>query len=347
MQGGKIRSARLSQTPSPDGEDYGSSFFTEVQRSRRYLERTRLLSADDELNIYVVAHADRAERILAGIENRAEMKVHFIDPDSAGKLAGVPGDMHPDHFEALYLACCVSKKPKYRYLMRNKINYAHLARLRHAVIATAATAAVCFSIVSGIMLASGLELQDASRTIESQVNQLQETYRREHDEFQPIKADSHEMKLAVDTGDYILRNTLPVSWVMQQIGTVMGQHSDMHIDGLSWEVEATQDTDSNNTAQRPNDRQMPVNIPAIAAVYANLNGQIRPYDGDLRDAFAKIEELASSLESRTAFENVVVTEFPIDPRPQASVSGEVNVRGEVPPAEFSIRLTVRIQDEAG
>ena len=121
----------------------------------------------------------------------------------------------------------------------------------------------------------------------------------------------------------------------------------MQIDGLSWEVEATQNSDSTNTAPRPNERQMPVSLPAIAAIYANLNGHIRPYDGDLRDAFAKIEELASSLELRTAFESVIVTEFPIDARPQASVSGEVHVQGEVPPAEFSLRLTVRIQNETG
>ena len=77
---------------------------------------------------------------------------------------------------------------------------------------------------------------------------------------------------------------------------------------------------------------------AIAAVSAEISGEITPFDGNMRHEFARIDALVADLETRTAFEDVVAVEYPLDARPQASISGEIVRQGQAEKASFRIRL---------
>ena len=190
------------------------------------------------------------------------------------------------------------------------------------------------SILAGLYLSDAWYLGKQSIDIEHQLTQLTETFRRENEQFDPIKADSHEMKLAVDTGDYILSNRLPVPWVMQQIGLVMGNYPDVQIQTLGWNAESM----PTNQPPRRGNEQMPVPVPAIAAISAEISGEIVPFNGSMRDAFARIDALVADLETKTAFESVAAVEYPLDARPQASISGEIVRQGSSEKASFRIRM---------
>lgn len=180
-----------------------------------------------------------------------------------------------------------------------------------------------------------------SAEIESQLTRLTETYRRENEQFDPIKADSHEMKLAVDTGDFILQNRLPVPWVMQQVGLVMGNYPDIQIQTLGWTAESA--AAGNPQRQRRGDQPMPVPVPAITLISAEITADIAPFDGDMRRAFARINALVADLQARTAFSNVAAVEYPVDARPQSSISGEIVGKGNAEAARFRLRLSYPLQ----
>ncbi len=356
-QGGRLRqvfakaghpiSARLSRVESVKSDEFGESLVSEIMQSRKYLERSRHLSQSDSLDVYLIADQRSAERAFSGENTRIEFRAHIIDPKKAAARFGLAENIPPENMEILYLARCIRKAPKHSYKLRGRTDYSLLLKLRNSTIGVAVAGAVTCSIASGVLFAGALTYRDSSQTIESQMVLMEETYRREHDELEPIRADSHEMKLAVDTGDFILRNSLPVEWVMQQIGNVMDDHLDMHIGQLSWKIESNTREKAPNSRRRPGEKSAPVPIPEISSVNATLSGEIRPYDGNLRHAFAKIDELARSLEQKTDFESVAVTEYPIDARPGASVSGEVHRKGDTSLAEFSISMTLRIDNETG
>ena len=345
LKNGNALSARLSRIESVDSEDFGASLVTEIMQSRKYLERSRYLNHTDSLDVYLIADQDTADCAFRGENTRIEFRAHIIEPAEAAKKFGLSQEVPQDRMEILYLARCARKKPKHRYELRDKTDYSLLLKLRHAAIGIAVAGAMACSIAAGVYLAGAFTFRDASNTIEAQMSRLEETYRRENDELEPVRADSHEMKLAVDSGDFILRNSLPVEWVMEQVGRVMDDHSDMHIGQLSWEIETPTDTNDANSRRRSADKNAPVPIPEIASVTASLSGQIRPYDGNLRHAFAKIDDLARSFEEHTDFERVAVTGYPIDARPGASVSGEIRREDSGQLAEFSLSLTLSVADE--
>lgn len=344
IKSGQAVSARLSRVRPADADEPGTSLGSEIAQSRKYLERSRLLSHTDSLDVYLIADNDFAEQAI-GADTQAEFELHVIDAESAATQLGIDGDVHGTSLEILFLAHCARSRPRDNYLPMEHTNYSRLLSARHALIGLASAGAIACSAAAGIYLTEGYMLRKASSDIELQITRLEETYRRENEEFEPIRADSHEMKLAVDTGEYILRNTLPVDWVMQEVGLVMGDHPDMHISGLRWAIETAAEPDDRNQRRGVNDRPMPVPIPEIAAVTANLSGEIRPYDGDLRHAFARIDSLASSLQDETRFDRVAVLEYPIDARPAASVSGEIRRKGDNPVASFSLSMTLRVDDE--
>ncbi|MGI9205889.1 MAG: hypothetical protein ACR2Q3_17875 [Woeseiaceae bacterium] len=343
IKSGQAISARLSRNLSKEGDDFGAALISEIVQSRKYLQRSRQIGADDPLDVYFIADEHAVSSAFDNSETHFE--AHIIDFREAARKLRISGELKPGNMEALYLSRCIRKRPRLEYVLRERVDYSKHLRARNFLIAAATAGAVAFSVAAGAYLTGAFVFRNQTQTINSQIAQIEETYRRENDEFQPLRADSHEMKLAVDTEDYILRNSLPIEWVMSQVGLVMADQPDIHIERLSWELESATDPDDAGRARNRSGKAMPVNIPRAAAVTANLSGEIRPYDGNLRHAFEKIDALARSLQQSTAFEHVAVAEYPIDARPGAALSGEVRRKDDKQLANFNLSLSLRVEDE--
>jgi len=335
IRDGHLNSARLSQSPGIDQDGYAQFIVTEAQRSRRYLERIRLLSSMETLEVCVVADEESAGRIERLAEGELATQFQFIDSGIAtGKLLG-DKDVPCDRFETVYLAALFRKHQKHSYANSGENRYWFMQRLRQAIVGTSTTIAVACTAFAAFYFSDAWMLQSRVDEIQRQVTQLTETFRREHEKFNPIQAGSHEMKLAVDTGDYILRNRLPVPWVMNQVGTVLGDYPEMQVRELKWLAETP--PSPNQAPQRRSNRQMPVAITEVNEVGAILTADITPFDGDMRKAFARIDQLAADLQTRTSFSRAITVEYPLNASTSAAVSGEIGVA----PSEFA-RFRIRV-----
>lgn len=344
MQGRHVLSARLSQSPALTDDDYPQFVLTEIGRSRRYLERARLFGSKEQLDVYIVAEASLAERLLARAESDSPLKIHFIKPDVAAKRAGMRGAVDADRLESLYLAHSLRQRTRHNYAVSGECRFWHMRRLRHAIVATAVAVSAACAVLSGLYLSDAWSLNKRSADVESQLVRLTESFRRENEQFDPIKADSHEMKLAVDTGDFILSNRLPAAWVMQQVGLVMGSYPDVQILSLAWSAESA--TPEAPARPRRGEPPRPVPVPEIALVRADITADIRPFDGNMRRAFSRIDALVSDLRDRTAFSEVVAVEYPFDTRPQSSLSGEIAGPDGAATARFRLRLRLPLNATA-
>ena len=336
IRDGHLKSARLSQSPGSDKEANARFIVTEAQRSRRYLERIRALSSMESLEICVVANAETAKCVVKLAANEISMKFSFVDNETAaGKLLG-HADIPLDRFETAYVAALFKRSEKHSYADSGENRYWIMRRLRHAIIGTSTAVAAACAGLAAFYISDAWLLQSHVEETQRQVTQLTETFRREHDKFNPIQAGSHEMKLAVDTGDYILRNRLPVPWVMNQVGAVLGDYPEMQVRELEWLAESPAPT--NPGPQRRHDRQMPVAIPEVSSVGAVITADITNFDGDMRSAFARIDQLAADLQLRTSFSRATTLEYPLNASTGAAVSGEIGVASAAF-ARFRIRVS--------
>ncbi len=336
LRDGRVESGRLSQSPEVSAAEYPEFIVTEIQRSRRYLDRTRLLGNSEQLDICIVAERKLAEKIVRVASASRPQQFTIIDPGTVAKRLGLKSELQSDHHEALYLASAVKRLPKHSYATSGESRYWHMKRMSNAIIAVAVAASAVFSIMSGLYFGDIWSLRSQTTEIEAQVLQLSETFRRENEKFDPIRADSHEMKLAVDTGEYILSNRLPVPWVMQQVGFVMGDYPEIQIRELAWLAESIQ-SDQRAPRQRAGER-LPVPIPAVTSINVDIVADIKSFDGNMRNAFSRINLLASDLASRTKFSDVVVVEYPFDANPHSSVSGDIGGDRQLETARFRLRL---------
>ena len=339
IRGGKLKSARLSRVPD-DAEDFADVLISETTRSRRYYERTRLLGAQDTLRICVVADETVANRVsaLAGDDQRNVFS--FIAPQKATrKLAAV--ELQGGHFENAYVSALAKARPRVSYATSGEGRYWHLRRARTGIIAAGVVVAGVCSMAAAVLFSESWLLNRRVAEIDAQVEQLSETFRRENERFNPIKADSYEMKLAVDTGDYLLANRLPVPWVMNQLGAVLGDYPDVVVKHLHWKSEVP--VDENARRPRPGDAPLPVAVPQMQAVSATIDAELQPYDGNLRAAFARIDEVATALQTRTHFDTASVVDYPFNAAPQATVSGEIVGKQNAGTAAFSIRITYSLR----
>ena len=342
LRDGKLKSARLSQSPLVTDDRYGNHIFDEILRSRRYLERSRLLGGLEDIDVYMITDSATADRIIASDKGKMPLHFHFIKPEVIAKAVKMQQVPEIDRLEALYLSVAARGRTGHNYALNGETRFHRLGQARRVIIGAALAASVVCSVFAGLHLTSGFALRGAIATLDQQIDQMEETFRRENERFAPVRADSHEMKLAVDTGDFILANRLPASWVMEQLSRVLGDYPQIQIDELRWRAEMFEDLQSTNGARRRGSGPEEISVKPLQAVTAEVYGQIIPFNGNMREAFKLIERLESSLRGRTAFRQVVTTEFPLDPSPESSLSGDVVNRGGQQYARFRMDLRLNV-----
>lgn len=341
LQDGALRSARLSPGPGVADDAYAQFVVTETMRSRRYLERARLLASTEMLQVCIVADAGTAEEILSLVVGDNVNKFQFIDPSSAAGRLGCAELRAVDHFEEVFLVAVAKRRPKYSYARSGENCYWRMRRMRDAIIAAAMTTAAVCTVLATVLLSDVWILRNRIFEIQSQVDFLSETFRRENEKFSPISADSHEMQLAVDTGDYLLANRVPVPWVMNQLGIVLGDYSDIQLRKLHWSAESAVTDDSRQG--RPGEASAPVVVPLTHAVSAVLTADIVPFDGDMRQAFSRIDQLAADIAAGTNFHRAEVLRYPFNASTNATVSGEI-VGEKSNAARFQLRVSYDLTD---
>ena len=330
---GLVRSARLAQSPDLGSPEYASFVTTEVNRSRRYLERSRLLGHGQRLPVCAIAAAPLAERITAVAGDQQQDEFQFFSPATVAKRLGVPAQPLEDRLESLCISVLNRRRPANDYARDDDRRYWTMHRLRSVLVGFGFLTATACALLAGVVASDAWRLHVETAEVEAQVQQLAETYRRDNQSMQPIKADSHEMKLAVDSGDFILRQRVPVPWVLQQLGYVLGDYPQVQLRELSWQISSTAEQ---STDPRRQQSDTPVRIPRTDLVTAELVGVIEPFDGDLRAAFATIDGLAADIEAGSAFNETIVSEYPVNPHPSATLSGEVGSADN--DASFRLRL---------
>ncbi len=343
VQDGMVKSARLSKSPRVDEESYPRSVITEIQRSRRYLERSRLLSSLEQLDICMLTPEATAEKIVEIAEGQSPLQFHFVEPASALRKFGLDTALPADRLEYLFVRSALSKRPKHSYSRSGENRYWLMSGMRRGIIAATLAGAAACSVVAGINISNAWHLNRDSAHIDTQVKQLSETFRRENESF-VMQADSYEMKLAVDTGDFILEQRVPVPWVMQQLGTVLGSYPDVKVTRLTWEAESN--AVAQTMRQRPGEPPPPTPIPAINSVSSEVTASIVGFDGDMRRAFARIDELVADISANTSFSDSWVVEYPVDANVRSLVTGEISRNDETNEATFVLRLSYPLPTNA-
>lgn len=335
LRDGRIMSARLSQCPPSDSDEYASFTANEVGRARRYLERTRLISAMEELHVCAVMPEATGEAIATSTSTEAPTRYHVIDPATAAQRLGVPAAASSDRLEALYLAYAGRHTPRYSYAGPAETSYWTMHQMRQGIIGLSMAASIVCSVLAGLYFGDAWLVTQKAADVEQQVNQLSQALRRDNDQYSPIRADSHEMKVAVDTGNYILDNRVPVPWVLQQLGRVLGSYPDVQVLEVEW---AAGSAATETTPRARGGQPMPVSLPEITRVDAYVGGLVIDHDGDLRKIFARIDELALELSSRSDFSRVDVVQYPLDASPSAAISGEITEQSAGTASRFRLHL---------
>lgn len=333
---GLLRSARLSESPRVDDAAYARFVVSETIRSRQYFERMRLLESNEVMEVCVVADERTAADIAALAPHDESTRYLFVDPDTAAKKLGAGRKIAIDRFEEAYLSQVGRRRPKNNYARSGENRYWQMLRLRNGLIAGLVAAAAICSVFASVLLTDTWAIRQRISAATSQLEQLTETFRKDNETFDPIQANSYEMKLAVDTGNFILDNRVPVPWVMNQISMVLGDYPGVQIRQLGWTITTPK---ANESAQnRRGNTPATVNVPVLTAVSVKLTAEIVPFDGDMRAAFALIDRLTRDLRLRTDFDAAMTTAYPLNASPAAALSGEITGHRSRGAARFTVRL---------
>ncbi len=342
LRDGLVKSARLARVPDSEHSSYAEFVVTESMRSRRYLERTRMLEGMEPLEVCLIANTKVADDVRRFAADNSALNFYFVEPETAARKVGLRSSCDEHSLESIYVALSCKKRSTSNYAVSGETRYAKMSYMRKTAISTAVAITIVCSVMAGLNFGKAWTLRKHTEAIESQVVQMSEIFRKENAQFEPIKATSHEMKIAVDTGDYILRNRLPVPWVMQQMGMVLADYPDIELEEISWQIETPPQPEPDR--RQRGDQPLPVVIPEIVAVNANIAANIRNYDGNLRDAFHRIDTFAADFLEKTAFNRLIAVDHPVNASPQAAISGEIAADGAPEVAKFRLQIAFVVNE---
>lgn len=335
MSEGHILSARLSHSLPIDDSGFPASVAGEIQKSRRYLERARHMRAEDEIDVYLILDAEDVERVArAAGDSKSAMRLHTVSPADIAKSMRLTQTPPSDRLEMLYVEAASRFGKASNYAARDLTRWHRLYAYRSMAAAALIAVSLGAAWLTGENLVESIELRSSYTTMLQQTRQMEETFRREHQAFGESQAESHEMKSAVDAGDFILANRVPIDVVMSHLAAVFDKFPTVRVDQIAWNVDGTNLSSSVRAADEPQP------LLPTSSLSAQIVGQIVPFEGDLREAFTTIENLREALSARPTLTDVAAVEYPIDARPDATVSGELVGAGTLRAAPF--RLSLRI-----
>ena len=337
LRDGELTSARLSRVPRLESENYSQQVAAEVQKSRRYLERARLLRPGDVLSACFLADEDTVKRV-ARHNQDSNVRLKSVDPQSIVKAMRMATPPPADRSEVAYVLAAARLRRGQDYAPPEVTRHHRLHLVRRTAIAALVAGALSAALVTGLNFSNSLELGRSVAGMREQTERMELTFRREHQEFSSTQAESQEMKAAVDAGDFILANRVPMDLVLRELGTVLGDFPELHIEGVEWRIDGYSDSTPSSAAETLQE------LKAVDSLTAELYGEIRPFDGDLLRAFAVVDRLVTALTSRSRFDDVQAIEYPLDASPQASVAGELVGAGSSQTAPFRLRLRMAPKD---
>ena len=329
---GELTSARLSRVPSIDAEDHTEQVVAEVQKSRRYLERARLLRPGEQLSACFLSDQEAVQKIARHNKDEA-LRLKSVDPRSIAKAMRMTSLPTADRLEALYIFAAAQSRRGQDYAPASATRHHRLHRIRRTAVAALVVGTLAAALATGLKFSNSLQLGRAVAGMREQTERMELTFQREHEEFSSTQAESKEIKAAVDASDFILANRVPVDLVLRELGAVLGDFPQLYIAGVDWRVDGYSDA-APTTAARTRAELQPVN-----GLTAELYGEVRPYEGNLHRAFGVVERLVAELASRSRFTDVQAIEYPLNVSPQASVAGELVGAGSARAAPFRLRLT--------
>jgi len=335
----QLKLSRLMKLPRYGTAPYAPRIFSEVDKIRRYLNSLMLVSIQQPLDIYFLAHRGLLIELQQQPDSVGPLKRHLIDIDQLAHRMGIGIPRSTPFSDRLFIAHLLSESPPNAYALPAEMRYNKIRKLRHAVNFAGLSLFLLTAMYGSFNLVRGLALERHSAVASSQAKFYTDRYNLARERLQPTPVEPAQLKVAADLLTTLNQyKSTPVN-MMRWLGASLTKFPDVQLQHIDWlaSIDPDPQTDAATDADDARDRARYYQIMTI-------NARLQPFDGDYRTAIATAHEFAEELRQNEAVHKITMLTLPLDLSSEASLSGDVKAVGGK--AAFSLRAVIGIYDDA-
>ncbi len=342
---GKVLFSRLTTLASLDVSALGENIYQESLQIRKYLERIRLLSYEDSLEIRVYTPYDKSS-LASFLHSSTSNSFECFDSREETLLYNLELQEAKPSGLYLFLANALqNKRIENIYANLDVKRYFYLKKIAQGMTLGASVLVVLSMMINAPTLSDTLDKQSLQEAVEAQSIPLRAEYERLSQRFPETPIDSKEMALVVETSETIRKQSYMPMDAMNLISQALAQSPDLEVSSIEWKMvenEAEQSADQGFFGYSPPQEVVP-GAEFIQAVLDERTSLKVVLEGvafsprSYREAQEQVQRLVNALEAFPGV-SVVPLKLPTDVRVDTRVSTTVD--DDELRADYSLELTL-------
>ena len=341
---GQLKISRLAHMPRLGSVPFADYLLGEVEKLRRYLNSLALISRDSPLSIYILSHGQLLTELEQHCRDSDNEKFVLLDVDQVATRVGL-ADGGGSHFsDVMFARLLAGEVPANHYAQPEQTQYYTLHRLRTALATASLLMVLGSSGWSGINFIEGVNFKQQALDATQKARFYGQRYELARAKLPPTPVEPEQIKTAVDAVATLREYKPDPASLLSVLGGVLERAPLVSLDELVWSAGANPDGEAVPVANRRDDVETPLAADGQYYQVAELSAHLEPFDGDFRKAIAVVDGLAEELKAQARVHSVKVLQYPLDVRPEASVSGSATAAGARVVPAFKIKLVLGGRD---
>ena len=322
------RQFRLSRLTRGDGgrpENRTRYFTEEISNTRLYLHALRTMTLDEHLTVLLIDRTDELKDETAGIgRDNPSLECVRVDRGELMSRLGIDGALLDASPYAIYLHLLGLKAPKHNLAPASAmVSFKHY-QARRAIYAGCGALAAAALVWTGTNLYNTVmlrgEMEDAAR----QTGQLSAQYLEITRQFPQTPTSAENLKKTVEISERLRATSHTPQKVMALLGRALEASPTIVIRDFGWKY-GVAEIEVEGAGAGAREAALPARTSSAPAGQrkesALIDGEIRPFRGDYRNAIVTITAFASRLADAPEVSEARVVKLPLNVNPALSLSG--------------------------
>lgn len=341
----QIQTSRLAKLPRFGATPYGPYVLSELEKFTRYLNSQRVLSREEPLDIYILAHSEMRADLQSRIKDTEMIRYHLVDVSTLSNEIGIEGVLTTPFSDYIYAHLLLSKTPENHYGSREDRHYFSMHQARVGLYAASILMLLAGTTWGGYNFISGISLKHQSIKAAKEAEYYQSRYESEKKDLPPTAVQPADIKSAIKIIDTLVKQKSTPLLMMNTISKVLSRYPSIQIDGIDWSVESDPNAQSNSRNTRDSKGKIVEKDDAYKYYQiATIKGHLTAFNGNYRNALGMVKRFASSMEVAENVHHVTIDNLPLDVSPESRLSGEAR-ENEHNEAMFALTVILGVTNE--
>lgn len=340
----QLQISRLAKLPRFGTTPYGPYVMGELEKLYRYLYNLRLISREEPLDIYILAHGEMLVDMNARIKNTNMIRYHLIDVASLSREMGVEGVLTTPFSDYLYSHLLLTETPKNHYGSQEDTHYFSMHQTRVGFLAASIALLLGGAGWSGYNFIQGISLKQQALEAAQKADFYESRYEIAKKDLPPTAVEPDEIKSAIDIVDTLLEYKTNPFLMMNLVSRVLNRYPNLQMDGIEWVVDTDPNTNPLGNTDFDEGDDAITKGDFLYYQIATVKGHITPFDGNYRNALGMVKRFANSLRAEQNVHFVRIDSLPLDISPDARLSGESR-ENETREAVFALTIVLGVNHE--